>query len=873
MKVEKKHTNFGQINNTTTRMSLDSLLCALYPDEVVEYAELLKGQYYDPEDPDKFSDEFFLEMAARLLGLKQLKMMVIDKIIPDACPDPKYAQYSYEEIINMAQNGVNIPDEVLEWAYAQQEADPFDYIILTDEIEIDDNSDTSEITNESDITKLRKLAKQYIAKSTKYQDMLEQDNLDMDDLTRQVNNIVEDQKQNADSIDNLNIIVSKWKSLDKKNKNGELSESEREVYKNLSEEISANKKVLEEIETNKDDLDEFLKSMKDLRIESDEALIVAQETLDVSSNLSKIEKELNPFMHKQVKTFVNNVDLSNLKLLSEINDESITYVADRAGRELQVTGNNIITDLTGSTKIELKDFAFDYSARARELVMFVNNNFDEEGNLKQSQEDTNEENEPKSLAASVNEMFELNKSEDLSEYGFKLPFVAMPKVASIATAATLTSSSALMAEIFVLKEDTKNLNKQVKDTEKEKVELEEKGNKILEQYNNNKNQININNEELESINRKIKAGENPDDLLKQAEEIITEQENLKLENEKLKEEIEIPVISTNDLVIKNKVDIAQLKSKSDSLGDPISELNTLSKNTLESGIANLTCGEYNALRSVHFIAKGTELLSSINPITVALGLFFIELGLKWSITSAEQLLAGPYAITGSAIGFSSVSSANDQIKSINFTEKYAQKTNNETETVIQKITNSIEGLDIPAGGEGDLADDIPIEEGEEDLVDDPSEEDENENDDEDNNDITTDAKDLNIFDFPEEDDQLPFVPISRALQNSNLSMILPKGATVQSRNSLSIFENENTNLSNINSQDIPNFDSKAARILQVLDIAAAATSYMANSGEFYPNRENKKLSRFKKDLIIESKRKSRIVTGITSTADRQGNYY
>lgn len=856
MKVDKKRTNFGHIDDSTTPVSIDPDLAAEYSDQVVQYAELLKGQH---NDPDTYTDAFFLEYASRMVGTMRMSRMTSSTTLLNPCPDPRFAEYSYEEIINMAQNGFVVPDEVLQWALAQQGADISDYIVISDEVETDDNSSTDTVTNESDITQLRKLAKEYIAKSAKYQDMLDQDNTEMDDLTKQVNSIVAEQEQNAESLDDLTNLINKWKNLDKKSKNGDLSVAERDIYKDLSNQINSSKKTLDDIETSKEDLDQFLGSIKDLRIETDEALVVAQETLDASYNLSNLEQQINPLIRTQAPTFVGTITAGMLSnILAELTDDTISYVAEQTGKNLQTTGNNIISDLTGSEKKELQEFAFDYSTRARELIIFVNNNFDEEGNLVLSEGEGELEGESGSgsLASNVNKMFEKNKSVDASEFGFLLPYIAMPQTAVVATAATLVSSAVVTAQAFVLKNDTNKLNKQIKEGEKENKKLEGIAKEIGAKYKANNEKIEEDDKKIIKLNEDLETGDNPEEIINDGDTVTEEKETLENENKIMKASVEKPFAMSSKILAKNRNDVAAIRAKGGDLKTSVGELNQLSKNTLVTGTANVTTGVYNGILSLLALARGTALMASLNPVAVARGAFLIALGTKWAAIAATQMAAGPLAIGSSVVGYTGALLADTQTKSSKEVEKNGDASNKTTVELIKETMNNINDLEPPVTeGEPDDSSDNPP----------PPE-------DGDNPPQPLNGEPLRLPAQNSSAQILEFVPVSGNFANISTSLPLnnlPTSSAPQMSNLLSSVSQDNLIIPTAQNQQ-----NQSQIILQSdNNRSAAATSFMLGSGNFAPDNGNRMLNRFQKDLIIESKRKSRIVTGASSTSDRQGNYY
>lgn len=73
--------------------------------------------------------------------------------------DKDWAMYSYEEIIEMEHQGYQIPDDILEWAHAQQESDVTDYVIVSDATGTDDGATTNATSNGDQLTSLQKKLK------------------------------------------------------------------------------------------------------------------------------------------------------------------------------------------------------------------------------------------------------------------------------------------------------------------------------------------------------------------------------------------------------------------------------------------------------------------------------------------------------------------------------------------------------------------------------------------------------------------------------------------------------------------------------------------------------------------------------------------
>ena len=165
----------------TAGITFDPALTANYTEEEIEKAKQVKAKHISEQERaakeghtiELFTDEYYLDMA-KSLKLKYLigrSKAIYDKSIL-GCPvqDPKWAGYSYSEILEMENNGITIPEEVRQWAHAQQEADITDYIMISESASSDDIAASSEeSTNNNDLNSLQKKAKQYIIQAEKAQ--------------------------------------------------------------------------------------------------------------------------------------------------------------------------------------------------------------------------------------------------------------------------------------------------------------------------------------------------------------------------------------------------------------------------------------------------------------------------------------------------------------------------------------------------------------------------------------------------------------------------------------------------------------------------------------------------------------------------------
>ena len=171
---KNKHTGFGKIKADTVAAAIDETTDTTgYTSEEIAYAQQLKGQY-----GTKFSDDFYLQYAHRAISGRLAGKYANTITDINAAPDPAYAQYSYEEILAMVNNGVKVPKDVIAWAKAHQEADVTDYVVVDDTSETADSNPDNNNSEESEINKIRNQTKDYIKKATKAQSDLETNNLE-----------------------------------------------------------------------------------------------------------------------------------------------------------------------------------------------------------------------------------------------------------------------------------------------------------------------------------------------------------------------------------------------------------------------------------------------------------------------------------------------------------------------------------------------------------------------------------------------------------------------------------------------------------------------------------------------------------------------
>ena len=290
----KLYIDYSQSTSGVTLDGVSEDKLSKYSQKTIDNACRLKATY-----GDKYTDEFYLNYSSRMSYINMVNRLGAPQEARSsmyAIQDPHWQGYSYEEIIQMENNGVKIPQDVLLWAHAQQESDVVSYEVIESEALNDDNSSTGEISDSADINALLKNAQINTVKANSAQKIVEENSEKYKELSTQAKKIKEKNSSSKKSeIDKFSKLSNEWKQLDIKNKNGTLSESEKLKYTELSKTLSAensssNKK---ELAFNERELDELLSSMKGLSEKTSENTKIASETIQASEALSNKNKTYN----------------------------------------------------------------------------------------------------------------------------------------------------------------------------------------------------------------------------------------------------------------------------------------------------------------------------------------------------------------------------------------------------------------------------------------------------------------------------------------------------------------------------------------------------------------------------------------------------
>lgn len=694
MKVNSKKTglNIDYSQNTTgiTLSDIPEDKLALYSQKTIENACRLKAKY-----GNKYSDEYYLNYSSRDSYIRMVENFSESKrtnAAMCAVQDPNWQGYSYEEIIQMENNGVKIPQEVLLWAHAQQESDIVSYEVIESEALNDDNTSTGEISNSSDINALLKNAQIYTVKSTSAQKTAEEDAEKYSELSTQAKKIQSENKNTyKDELEKISKLTKEWKQLDTKNKNGTLNSSEKNRYNELSKTINSenNNNNKKEVAFNEKELDELLSSMNGLSEKTTENTKIAAETIQASEALSNKIKTYNTQQQKYtVQGVISSGPLDSP--ISETNSFSIESVSMEAGKNLENQSNETDAILTEDSNLEVKEFAKEYSRKAKEAVKSSNNSTSKSNN---ETDTTTSETETKT---------EEPEQEKTKTFTVNPAVGVTPSIT--ATATTIRSMNDLSTNKNNVEEIHNSLvQSQEKATKNAKnVKKEEK--KAEKEHTTNEKKIETKENELEAIKQ-----QQADNVKSTSEQVVEEQkadtpdseknppqtpvvDNKEGEQEAIVNEI-VTVLNADEKlkgtansqnmklkqsVSSNDKTTETLEKQNKALDKRNSNAKTVATNTTLTGTMTVTAGALS-------IGVGTPMMASLNPVTAAWGAKLVQEGIKETVAGTGAIVTGEISLGVSGDVGENIKDFNSMVKSAKLTNKTQSKQIKETTNTLREI--------------------------------------------------------------------------------------------------------------------------------------------------------------------------------------------
>lgn len=686
----KLYIDYSQSPSGVTLDSISPEKLSKYSQKTIDNACRLKATY-----GDKYTDEFYLNYSSGLSYINMVNRLGAPQEARSsmyAIQDPHWQGYSYEEIIQMENNGVKIPQDVLLWAHAQQESDVVSYEVIESEALNDDNSSTGEISDSADINALLKNAQINTVKANSAQKVVEENSEKYKELSTQAKKIKEKNSSSKKSeIDKFSKLSNEWKQLDIKNKNGTLSESEKLKYTELSKTLSAensssNKK---ELAFNERELDDLLSSMKGLSEKTSENTKIASETIQASEALSNKNKTYNTSSQQyKIQGVLGAGSFDNP--ISGTNSFSIENVSMEAGKNLEAQTNETKAVLTDEANLDVKEFAKEYSRSVKDAVKNTNNS---------SKVDDNVEAVTQSDSKS-----KTNDSKEEKTKTYKVKVKASEKTALKATATTILSMADLLINQANVSETKDSVEKSQKKTTKEAKKVQKEEKTTEKEHDKNEKKVVEKETELKTIqeqkqteaeatvSQQVKEDPKVEDDSNLQPQVVPEEDNA--EQEVILNEIK--VVTSQDENLKNKANVQNMKLKqSVSSDDKLAKLlNTQNKglskrnnNAQDVATKTLITGTITTVDGILNITTGTPMLASVNPTTVATGTKLVHDGTK-------EIVAGSAAIAVGGVGIGVSSSVNDNIRDFSDVIKSSTQTNKAQAKQVKETTTSLKAMGI-----------------------------------------------------------------------------------------------------------------------------------------------------------------------------------
>lgn len=326
------------------------------------YAESLKKQdkYKD------FSDDELLKIAAAKIARINTSIIGDDihysVLDPEKPSDPIWSQYDYEQILNMASEGVNVPKEFLDWANAMADTNTTAYELETDPSGDFNTADNLAMGTDEDnqLSKQKKLLR-YASKAEQQGAFLEQagrtiqsDKADIDDNKAAL------ESEQAQATAKIQKLTNEYNALNQKIANGEnVSDSDMQRFKELGTILNVQQQELLTKSKN------FETELKTLVSQMNSFNTVSATNDSINNELTSLSLlysgEEGGKKHSYTQAMLNNVAVGDVAAYAYMAQSlNITPTATTIGNNLHVLTNNFNASLnnnlgvTGRTNANLK---------------------------------------------------------------------------------------------------------------------------------------------------------------------------------------------------------------------------------------------------------------------------------------------------------------------------------------------------------------------------------------------------------------------------------------------------------------------------------------------------------------------------------------
>lgn len=272
--------------------------------------------------------------------------------------DSTWSQYTYEEIIEMENTGVLIPDEVLEWAHSMQDSDPVAYEI-DESSAVSEEGDNQELSID-DILKLRAEAKEHLKGSEEKTQKMDEDLTQFNPLSNKIQAVTSSAEvSRQQSLNTIQKLADDWKTLESKVKKGEeLTGTEQKRFDEISALFQKEKEKysIDMSEAGKE-FEDFAKSLAELDKSTKSMNEYGIETTDIGTQLANCfeNNKINfgmPQNHMASGFIGFLINIGQAKKLAE-SAINIGNTSQNYSNDIQLTVNNVASILDISTTLAI----------------------------------------------------------------------------------------------------------------------------------------------------------------------------------------------------------------------------------------------------------------------------------------------------------------------------------------------------------------------------------------------------------------------------------------------------------------------------------------------------------------------------------------
>lgn len=453
----------------TSNIALDEELSQKFTTEAVEKAKQLKAKH-----GTKYSDAYYLDYAKSLElqeAIGTSKEINKNRLAFCEIKDIDWAGFSYEEILGMESNGYKIPEEILQWAHAQQEADVTDYVMVSDATALEDNTTAATGSSKDELANLQKKARQNIAKADQAIEDATQSVKEYNFVSDKAKKIKKDKEKNfKNTMDEISSLTQEWKKLDDKKNSGKLTKLEEKKYNQLTKKLNGSDgSLIKEIQVDSSDLEGFLKTLNGLNEDISENLKLAQETIQSGRDLGDYEKNYN---EAQLPVATSGIVCDGNGLSTDslygVKGDEIAELAVEKGSELDDFSTSLSTDLTTGDNAKLTEFATEFTQAASQAESETKNALGD----KYAGEETDKENNQQ-------------KKKDKPVKNFEVSMGFSSQKSILATATTILSTADIITRDNTVNKDDRELRKEIRTAQKDAKALSQEVSKAEEKLTKN----------------------------------------------------------------------------------------------------------------------------------------------------------------------------------------------------------------------------------------------------------------------------------------------------------------------------------------------------------------------------------------------------